>query len=355
MSEIRETSSFANADELTIEKLEEKIEVRNEPHIYAFRTHTIPDYIKVGDTFRPIEKRLNEWKQKYDGLERLFPKEDSESEGLATVNQDVYFRDYSLHKYFEDNYLHCRIKKDNEIFLKDSTIYFSDEFFKDINIDTIKAGIKEIKEDYNNETRIYDFYKLLEKKPNESHWNNNQDWKLRDNQKEVVENFLAKVDSQKELLMYAVMRFGKSFTSLMCAKAKEYKKILVVSAKADVVGEWKQTVEKPKCFKDYAFLCDKNFVEYSGKNKDLIEDILQNKISDNEYLKNKNRVVVFLTLQNLSGKADDGKNIKTKLKQVYDTHFDLVIIDETHYGAWAKCYGSPLTNTEEDDDSIKKD
>ncbi len=40
--------------------------------------------------------------------------------------------------------------------------------------------------------------------------------------------------------MYAVMRFGKSFTSLCCAKTKGYKLVLVVSAKADVREEWKK-------------------------------------------------------------------------------------------------------------------
>ena len=34
---------------------------RVEPHIYAFTTQTIPNYLKVGDTYRPVQVRLAEW------------------------------------------------------------------------------------------------------------------------------------------------------------------------------------------------------------------------------------------------------------------------------------------------------
>lgn len=43
---------------------------RVEPHIYAFTTNTIPNYIKVGDTYRPVSIRLDEWKKYYPELEK---------------------------------------------------------------------------------------------------------------------------------------------------------------------------------------------------------------------------------------------------------------------------------------------
>ena len=39
---------------------------RVSPHIYAFRIGTIPDYLKVGDTYRPVEVRLDEWRKYYE-------------------------------------------------------------------------------------------------------------------------------------------------------------------------------------------------------------------------------------------------------------------------------------------------
>jgi len=53
--------------------------------------------------------------------------------------------------------------------------------------------------------------------------------------------------------MYAVMRFGKSFTSLCCALEMDAKIVLVVSAKADVKDEWKKTVESAGNFYQYVF------------------------------------------------------------------------------------------------------
>lgn len=40
--------------------LDEIIIGRVEPHIYAFTTNTIPNYLKVGDTYRPVSVRLKE-------------------------------------------------------------------------------------------------------------------------------------------------------------------------------------------------------------------------------------------------------------------------------------------------------
>ena len=54
--------------------------------------------------------------------------------------------------------------------------------------------------------------------------------------------------------MYAVMRFGKSFTSLCCAKAMNAKFVLVVSGKADVADEWKENVQRPKILDGFCFV-----------------------------------------------------------------------------------------------------
>jgi hypothetical protein len=48
--------------------LEKIIIGRVDPHIYAFTTNTIPNYLKIGDTYRPVPMRLNEWKKYYPEL-----------------------------------------------------------------------------------------------------------------------------------------------------------------------------------------------------------------------------------------------------------------------------------------------
>ena len=41
---------------------------RIDPHIYAFTTNTVPNYLKVGDTYRPVNVRLNEWREHFPNL-----------------------------------------------------------------------------------------------------------------------------------------------------------------------------------------------------------------------------------------------------------------------------------------------
>ena len=52
--------------------LGELIVGRVEPRIYAFTTNTIPNYLKVGDTYRPVEVRLDEWREHFPNLKREF-------------------------------------------------------------------------------------------------------------------------------------------------------------------------------------------------------------------------------------------------------------------------------------------
>ena len=76
---------------------------RVEPHIYAFTTNTIPNYIKVGDTYRPVSVRLDEWKKYYPELEKKY-------DTKAMVSDDIFFRDYSVHQFLEHNLKKMRLK-----------------------------------------------------------------------------------------------------------------------------------------------------------------------------------------------------------------------------------------------------
>lgn len=104
----------------SLEILDKIIIGRVDPYIYAFKTNTVPNYLKVGDTYRPVSQRLNEWR-------RFFPELEKEYENKAIVNEYNYFRDYSIHKYLENDLNKVRLLP------KDLTeeIYYSKEFFKD--------------------------------------------------------------------------------------------------------------------------------------------------------------------------------------------------------------------------------
>lgn len=227
---------------------------RVEPKIYAFVTNTIPNYLKIGDTYRQVETRLKEWKEKFKDLKKVF-------QSSARVSDEIFFRDYSVHEYLEGDLGLHRLQKDNGIV---SSELYSREFFKDATAADVEAAIVDIKRDYKEFGSKYRFYSAATKLPSEYHYPSLGFLEPRDNQKVVIDNFLtAYKNGRRNLLMYAVMRFGKTFTALCCAQKMQEGKgarlIVVVSAKADVCDEWKRTVEGLENFRvDYAFLSSKD-------------------------------------------------------------------------------------------------
>ncbi len=296
-----------------IEILNGLIVGRVEPHIYAFSTNTIPNYLKVGDTYRPVPVRLNEWKKHFPSLQEEYREK-------ATINDNIFFRDYSVHEFLEHDLNKDRLKSSD---IED--IYYSNEFFKETTVADVKNAITDIKEKYESHIDKYQYYNSKNSLPETYTYASTGQWKPRPNQSATIKNFHNAVKcGRKNLLMYAVMRFGKSFTSLCCAKKINAKLVLVVSAKADVREEWKKTVQQADNFnQDYIFISSNEL----ATNENIIKEIL----ADDK------GAVVFLTLQDLQG-----ENIKNKHKEIFGNTIDLLIVDETHYGARAEKYGQAL-------------
>lgn len=309
--------------------LENLILGRIEPHIYAFTTNTVPNYLKVGDTYRPVNVRLDEWRDYFPNLEH-----DSNWEWLAKTENGKYFRDFAIHYYLETIKRLHRLQPDD---IKDLP-YYSREFFEKATPKDINEAISDIEQYATivDGSRQYQFYSE-ERLPEETHFARVDNYDPRPNQESTIQRFIAaRKKRHKNLLMYAVMRFGKSFTSMCCATEIDAKVVLVVSAKADVKNEWKKTVESHIRFADYHFLCSDNLREDKAISKKLEEG---------------KRVVVFLTLQDLMG-----NDVKRKHKDLFHQKVDLLIVDETHFGARAEEYGKVLRNVNKlTDAQIKKE
>ena len=296
--------------------LDKYIVGRVEPHIYAFTTGTVPNYLKVGDTYRPIEQRLNEWRRHFPDLEKAYS-------AISKVDENVYFRDFAIHSYLErDKQLHRLMPTDI-----DGLPYYSNEFFEQASEKDVVEAVEDIKTDFAENRGKYQFYTFDERPTAKTFTYKRGDipYVLRPNQAATVALFKKAVrKGRTNLLMYAVMRFGKTFTALCCALTdKRYRAILVVSGKADVKNEWKKTVESIKNFENFRFLD----ADTLARDADAIKSCLQNR----------QRAVVFLTLQDLSGDA-----IKARHIDIFNRLWDMLIIDETHYGARAEEYGKVL-------------
>lgn len=288
---------------------------RVSPHIYAFRTGTIPDYLKVGDTYRPVEVRLDEWRKYYETLEEVYRDE-------ASVDSEVFFRDYAVHQYLEDVLNLHRLRRDDI----PAEVYYSNEFFQSATKENIEYAIKDIRDEYFLNGTRYNYYKFDQSRiPVEKHYPRSSEvFEPRKEQEDTVFRFIrAKEQGRKNLLMYAVMRFGKSFTAMLCAKEMDARLVVVLCGKTAVEDEWKRNVEIPKNFEEYSFITKTDL----DNNSSLISEA---KASGE-------RLVVFLTLQDLAG-----EDIKQRHKELFETDIDLVIVDETHFGARAPEYGKVL-------------
>lgn len=286
---------------------------RVEPYIYAFSTESVPNYLKVGDTYRPVLQRLDEWR-------RYFPNLRSRYSAVAKVDEETYFRDFAVHRYLEHQLQRSRLRPSD----LSEGLYYSREFFREATEEDLRQAMADIEQSYERGERRYDFFKFEESRiPVKHTYKRTESFEPRPNQQETIERFKQAISQgRNNLLMYAVMRFGKSFTSLCCAVEMQAKLVLVVSAKADVREEWKRSVESHVKFAEYSFL-DKDDLM---KSETVLEETLAT-----------GRAVVFLTLQDLMG-----SEIKQRHHALFDREIDLLLIDETHYGARAAEYGRVL-------------
>jgi hypothetical protein len=305
---------MAESININVDVLNDIITGRVEPQIYAFTTETIPNYLKVGDTYRPIQIRLNEWRKHFPNLEKKF-------ENVAKVDDETFFRDYAVHLFLETELKRSRLKPNA---LK-GIPYYSNEFFENATEKDLQEAIEDIKSGHQNNESKYQYYRFDESHIPITHiYTRTEEYPLRPNQQKTVDNFREAINKDRtNLLMYAVMRFGKSFTAMCCAVEMRAKLVVVVSAKADVRNEWKKTVESHIKFDGYCFLDSTSLL--------TSDTIITVKQTANE------KIVLFLTLQDLQG-----DEIKSKHKELFENQIDLLLIDETHFGARATEYGKVL-------------
>lgn len=298
---------------------------RVDPHIYAFSTPVAHDALKVGDTYRLVSTRLEEWKKHYTKLNKEF-------EHSAKLEDERIFRDFEVHKYLLNEKKLIQLKPE-EI----DSQYKSREFFKKATSKDLNEAINDIKKSAKNNDGKYKFYTSDHLPETYTYTRGSLKYKLRPNQEQTVIKFKKALSKgHTNLLMYAVMRFGKSFTAMSCALEMKAKLIVVLSAKADVQTEWKQTIE-----------AHENFLEYDYLNKESLEEsnlIITKKINKGR------KILIFLTLQDLQG-----DNIKKRHKDLFSNKLDLLIIDETHFGARASEYGKVLKDLGLKQNEIKKE
>lgn len=115
-------------------------------------------------------------------------------------------------------------------------------------------------------------------------------------------------------LLNCKMRFGKSFTTYKYCEENNLERILILTFIPAVESSWREDLRHIK--KEYRYLTDDNLRR---------SDFMLRFIED--------PYVLFLSLQNYLGK-EKNFDVKSKIQQLQNIDWDLVILDEYHFGAW---------------------
>lgn len=151
---------------------------------------------------------------------------------------------------------------------------------------------------------------------------------MRPEQATAVEQTIASYNRQKadnkdaiaRMLWNCKMRFGKCFATGNLIDAMSFGKTLIVTAKPAVEDSWKTDFTTHKKFVGWHFIS--NHSSSKSLNKQYEESLEDGK-----------PIVCFVSLQDLLGRAEDGA-IKVKNEFIHKNAWDLVVIDEEHYGSW---------------------
>jgi len=254
------------------------------PTIYAYELpndSSRKGQLKIGDTNRTAKERI---KEQIGATRSKFNIVIDES---AMRNDGSSFRDYAIHQH-----------------LRNKGIKNTDGEWFACSISDVQAAIIAVKKgELNEENRTLDF-------------------KMRPEQEQAVDKVIHYFDSYKSeranstphFLWNAKMRFGKTFAAYQLAKKQGWKKVLVLTFKPAVQSAWKEDLLSHVDFEGWQFIT-KEGLTYDEADK-------------------KRPLVCFGSFQDYLGKNSSTGGIKTKNEWVHTTHWDCVIFDEYHYGAW---------------------
>ena len=256
------------------------------PTIYAYED-TNPQYkdlLKVGFTNVDAQKRVA---QQYPTLRPGALPYKIVLEESAMRNDGSTFTDHDVHRYLR----------------KKAFANPNGEWFK-CDVQDVKAAIFAVKSGAENEE------------------NRSQNFVMRPEQAEAVNKAAdyftsfchENPDQVPHFLWNAKMRFGKTFATYQLAKKMGWTKVLVLTFKPAVQNAWEEDLKTHLDFEGWQFVA-RNGLSYEEADQ-------------------KRPIVCFGSFQDYLGKNTSTGGVKTKNEWVHATHWDCIVFDEYHYGAW---------------------
>ncbi len=255
------------------------------PKIYAYED-TNPQYkglLKVGYTTKDVRERIAE---QYPIKRPGPPPYRIVLEETAMRHDGTVFTDHEVHRMLRINGIPNP----------------EGEWFS-CTVNQVKAAILAVREG-----QLFDEQRLL-------------NFKMRPEQEAAVEktieyfkNYRRDNNKPPHFLWNCKMRFGKTFAAYQLAKKMRWKRVLVLTFKPAVEHAWETDLKQHIDFRGWQFI-KSGGLSYDEADKDK-------------------PFVCFGSFQDYLGRNPSTGGIKTKNEWVHAIHWDCVIFDEYHYGAW---------------------
>lgn len=297
-------------------KLNPAIKV-NQNKIYIYETPNNLDtkgFLKIGQTERGSEDRI------LDQTGTAMVRANILAEYEAVDDNGQVFSDKEIHQFLLrkgiENLKHYGSGKSSEWFkigfneidkiIKNRQHFIDDfEFLKD---EPIEIQLYPSQQEALNQT--YSRWKVLQDNPN-----------IRNSDSNI-----------QKFLWNAKPRFGKTLTAYKFAEKIQAKNVLIMTQRASISNSW---------FSDYDEYIrnskDSNY-EFGSSKDNRIENeetvkaqALDEKMSERIAYNENKSLIYYTTLANIKGKDESGE-FKKKNAWIFNAHWDLVILDETHEG-----------------------
>ncbi len=259
---------------------------RVEPKIYAYED-THPQYaglLKIGYTTKSVQERVA---QQYSTVRPGPPPYRIVLEESAIRNDGTVFTDREVHRMLRIN----GIRQE------------SGEWFR-CTVEQVKAAIVAVRE-----RQLYEEERSLA-------------FTMRPEQEAAIEKTAEYFQrfrrenhgNPPHFLWNCKMCFGKTFAAYQLAKKMGWRKVLVLTFKPAVQSAWEEDLKSHVDFRGWQFIKPGGLTyEQADKTKPI---------------------VCFGSFQDYLGRNPSTNGIKIKNEWVHATHWDCVIFDEYHYGAW---------------------
>ena len=283
--------------------------------IYIYETPNNLDtkgFLKIGQTERDAEGRILD----QTGTAMVRPKILAEYEAVDDNGQ--VFSDKEIHQFL--------LKKGIEN-LKHYGSGKNSEWFK-ISFDEIDKVIK-------NRQHFIDNFEFLKNKPTEIQLYPSQQEALNrtyDRWKILQENPNTTDSNIRKFLWNAKPRFGKTLTAYKFAEKIKANNVLIMTQRASISNSWFSD------YHEYIRNSKDNNYEFGSSKDNKIENeetikaqALDEKMSEKLARSDNKSLIYYTTLANIKGKDKSGE-FKKKNAWIFNAHWDLVILDETHEG-----------------------